>query len=135
MSDFQAGWVERYGDEAEQDAAEMEGRGLARVPFDLMIQTEQDAAVVVGAIQLRRDTARRIREQAEQMAAQAEREADRLEDRFTPQLRNFTERSIGDGKKKSIKLVTGQGGSLPTTLGFRSVKGGLRIVDEKKAKD
>ena len=119
--------------QAENDAADLEQRGIARVPFGLLVQTEQDAAVVVGAIQLRRDTASRIREQANQMATQAEREADRLEELFRGQLSAYTLKATASGKSKSIKLVTGQGGSAPTQMGFRTVKGGLRIVDKDKA--
>jgi len=119
--------------QAENDAADLEQRGIARVPFGLLVQTEQDAAVVVGAIQLRRDTASRIREQANQMATQAKREANRLEELFRGQLSAYTLKATASGKARSIKLVTGQGGDKPTQMGFRTVKGGLRIVDADAA--
>jgi len=130
---LQDAWDDKYGPEAAVDAADLAQRGIGRIPFDLVVESEQDAAIVVGAIQLRRDTARRIREQAEQMAAQAEREADRIEERFTPALRSFTERAIEGGTARSIKIITGQGGSAPTAMGFRKVAGGLRIVDKDAA--
>jgi|GEM_PF-5578532 len=126
-------WVERYGPDAAEDGAALEQRGLVRLPFSLLIQTEADAAVVVGAVQLRRDTARRIREQAEQMAAQADREADRIEEHFLNQLQEWTAKQIAGTKAKSVKLITGQGGASPAVVGFRRVPGGLRIVESDKA--
>ena len=130
---LQDAWDEQYGPDAASDAEGLAQRGIARIPWDFAVECVEDAGIVVGAIQLRRDTARRIREQAEQMAAQAEREADRIEERFTPALRTVTERAIAGGKTKSIKLITGQGGDAPTVMGFRKVTGGLRIVDKDKA--
>ena len=106
--------------------------GLAQVPLSLIIREERDAVLVLAAIQLRRDTARRIREQAEQMAAQAERAAAWIEERFKQQLEGFT-RSRLTGKAKGIKLITGQGGNEPTVMGFRTSPTRLKIVDQEQA--
>ena len=119
--------------QAEQDADELEFRGIARVPWGLTIQTEADAAVVVGAVQLRRDTAQRRRAQTEKLAAQEERDAERIEERYRGQLSAFTLIALAGQTVKSIALVTGQGGDKPTRMGFRNVPGGLRIVDKDKA--
>jgi len=125
-------WAEEFGVQAADDAAEMRQRGLLLPAYNLILETEEDAAEVVGASQSRRDTARCIRAQAEEKAAPYDREAERIEERFHDQLKHFTRTHLV-GKAKSITLVTGHGGDTPTRLGFRMVPGGLRIVDKDAA--
>jgi len=130
-TELQEGWDERHlpAAEAGTTAVKLSRCGLRRVPRDFLIVSEHDAAYVVGEIQRRRDWAA----QMESVAAQVRQDADRLEQYFAGQLEAFTARQIKGTRAKSIKLVTGQGGSEPARLGFRKVKGGLRIVDKEAA--
>ena len=133
MNEIAEAWEERYKGAA-AEIAEVESHGLMAVPYNLAVTTEKDAAFVVGAIQLRRGTAERIKAQANAMAAQIERDADRLETHFAGQLEGYTREHLV-GKAKSIKIVTGQGGEKLAVMGFRTVRGGLRIEDKEKALD
>ena len=126
--DLAAAWAERYGDEPVPL--------LAPLPvWDAPVNTEAEAAAIVGAIQLHEGTAARIRAQYEAVAAQHERMAEFLRERFGGRLREFTQRETDGAKTKSVKLVTGQGGDKPVMLKFRTVPGTLKIVDPKAAED
>lgn len=116
--------------EMEQDE-EPEVTGLVRIPYNFAVRTEQDAALVVGAIQLRRSTAERIRAQAEAMATQAERSAEWLERQFSYQLEQYAKEHIS-GKTRSITLLTGQSDK-PARIGFRKQSSRLQITDHEKA--
>jgi hypothetical protein len=110
----------------------VEQYGIATIPYGMPVTNIVDATRVVSVLQLLRDTAGRKRAQAEQEATLLEREADRIEATYTPALAAFTRSQLA-GKVKSITLATGQGGDKPARMGFRTVKGGLRIVDKEAA--
>ena len=131
MSDF-ALTPEEEAEAAKHEEPDAGTFGIARVPVGMIIQTEQDAALVVGAIQLRRTTAARIRAQAEAMAVQVERAADWIEETYQLQLAGWTRNQL-TGKVKSVRLVTGQGDGQPAQLGFRTTAAHLKVVDDEKA--
>ena len=123
--------------QAERDAEELETRGIARIPWGLIVNSDESAEQVIAGIQLRRDSAARERAQVEKRAQRAERDADRYEEHFRGQLVAYTLAQLAatSATTKHIKLVTGQGGDKPTQMGFRMVPGGLRIVDAEQALD
>ena len=128
-TELQEGWA----GQAEKDAAELEQHGIARMPWNLVVADNEDVAQVIGHIQHRREFAARERAQAEYTASKAELDADRIWERYEGQLRDFTERAIGDKGARHIKVRTGHGGRKPTRVGFRRVPGGLRVVDDERA--
>ena len=107
------------------------------LPVD--IRCHDDAAMVVGQIQLYKDTADRYVAQATQILEQAKRkaawfktQAAFVEDMYKSKLEEWAKDNI-HGKARSVKLITGQGGTEPAKMGFRSSQQRLKIVDSDKA--
>jgi len=125
--DFEA----RYG--AIEEQAVDNGVALPRVPWHLVIIDKSSAALVVGAMQDCKSMQAAIQAQADRMKAAVERYAACLHERHDNQLREFTGQALDGKKVRSIELITGHGDK-PAVVGFRSVTGGLRIVDKDAAK-
>jgi hypothetical protein len=96
--------------------------GLPEVRPAFAVEDEKTATWLVGKLAERRATIARIKEQAAAMVRDAERDIEYLEWRFGPELEMWAAANL-EGKKKSVKLLTG-------TVGFRSQKGKLVVVDE-----
>ena len=106
---------------------------IAPIRFGFAVTDRESATVLVGGIQLRRDTAKRIMEQAAEMAGQLTRDAGWLAHSYQMSLRAVTcALTVGTGRK-SINLVTGQGDDKPVRMGFYTVSGTLKIEDADKA--
>jgi len=131
-NDIADAWAEKYGDDAAGDIETVQSHGLMAVPYDLVVDGDGPAALVVRAAQTRLAMANALESQVASVTAKLRNDAARIEDRFRLQLEAYT-RSKLVGKAKSTKLITGAGGDKPTVLGFRTVKGGLRIVDDAGA--
>ena len=84
--------------------------------------TFDKASWVLGLIADRRAAAARIRENAEKMAREQDREADTLEWRFGPALQAFAVKELAGSKKKSIRLYNG-------VLGYRTKPAALHVTD------
>lgn len=131
-NDIADAWAEKYGDDAAGDIETVQSHGLMAVPYDLVVDGDGPAALVVRAAQTRLAMANALESQVASVTAKLRNDAARIEDRFRLQLEAYT-RSKLVGKAKSTKLITGAGGDKPTVLGFRTVKGGFRITDKDAA--
>ncbi len=111
MNELQEAWKEEYGgdDAAVADSQAVVERGMARVPYNLVIKEESQAILVISAVQQRKEFAARLVAQATKLAAVADRDADNIWDHFEHQLRNFVSIHL-TGKAKSMKIATGFGG-------------------------
>ena len=89
--------------------------------------TKEKADWVLSKIADARGRAARIRENAERMARDAEREAEGLEWRYGAALQDLARRELAaGGRKKSLTLYHG-------TLGFRTKPAGVAITDDAAA--
>ena len=84
--------------------------------------TFDKASWVLGLIADRRAAAARIRENAEKMAREQDREADTLEWRFGPALQVFAMKELEGGKKKSLRLYNG-------VIGYRTKPAALHVTN------
>jgi len=117
--------------EAAAKDAEDNGIALPRVHPNLVIDSEPALRLVVGARQDCELAVQHIREQAQAMIDAVERYKDWLDRRFEPQMRAYVKHKLAGSKTKSLKLMTGHSAE-PARVGFRKVKGGLRITDPDK---
>lgn len=88
--------------------------------------TEAKADWVLGKIADARTRAARIRENAELIAREQDRQAEMLEWKFGPALQDFARRELAGGKKKSIRLFNG-------VIGYRTKPGSVSVTDETAA--
>jgi len=105
---------------------------VPQVPWNFVPAKKEDAEFIIAAVQQIRAGCVHRTAQVAEMNAVAERLADSLEARYRPALEAIVKTELAGGKAKSIKLVTGVTDK-PTRAGFRTVTGGLRIVDKDAA--
>ncbi|MBV9851039.1 MAG: host-nuclease inhibitor Gam family protein [Armatimonadetes bacterium] len=88
--------------------------------------TRPKADWVLGKIADARARAARIREHAERMAAECEREAEHWQWKYGPALQDFARRELANGRKKSLTLYNG-------VIGFRTRPAGVAVTDDAAA--
>lgn len=102
------------------------GDGLAAEAEAFVPDTTEKVDWVLGKIADHRARAARIRENAELMAREADRQADHLEWQFSPALQAFLREQIAGGRKKSLRLFHG-------VLGYRTKPASVTVGDEAAA--
>lgn len=114
----------------EQTGSEAEAPVPADAPKDApwVPDTAEKVDWVVGKIADYHARAARIRENAEIMARQEERQAEGLEWHYGPALQAFLREQLAGGKKKSLRLFHG-------VLGYRTKPAGVMVGDEGAAID
>ena len=129
MADENAQWeLVRLNEDADHA-----GVALPRVPYGMAVEMLRDAGLVVGALQDCDATEARIQAQADTMKNAVRRYRDWLWRQYEYPLKQLAASELQGKKQKSLKLLTGQGGDKPAKLGFRTVKGSLRIVNKEEA--
>ena len=105
---------------------------VTRVPWDYPVQTIEDATFIIAAKLQAKVAIASMRAQTEAKIAVMERYCDSLDSRYQLPIEHIVKRELAGGTKKSMSLVTGVG-SVPTKVGFRSVKGTLKVVNAASA--
>lgn len=108
----------------EEDDAPAEGLMPEATPF--VPDTAEKVDWVLGRIADHRARAVRIRENAELMAKEADRQAADMEWHYGPALQAFLREQVSGGKKKSLRLFHG-------VLGYRTKPAGITVGDEGAA--
>jgi hypothetical protein len=116
--------------EFEQLLAEAESARVpvARVPWNMQVQSVEDATFVIAAIQQVEAGIEARSHQVQVMNAVAERYVEALKARYGLAIEHVVSGELAGQKTKSLKLVTGVG-TEPAKVGFRKTRAKLDVVD------
>lgn len=114
---------------AEAEAARVP---VAHVPWNMQLETVEDAAFVVAAIQQVQAGIEARNKQVAEMNAVAGRYIEALRAKYALPIETVVAGAIAGQSTKSLKLVTGVG-SEPAKVGFRKSRAKLEILDADAA--